>query len=193
MAAEVPDGRTALDNGQACLLITGAPGAGKSTISGLVAAALSRSALIDSYDIGRLVASGYVWPLGEPADEAARQVRLLNTNLCALAANFAAACFTPVIDLVLSDLKQLDTYREALASHRLLLVVLDPGSAVCRYRNEIRPPEHQFFFDGYDELHESMRRGFGHLGWWFDTSDLDPEQTAQRILGEAAGRAVLER
>lgn len=41
MAAQVPDGRRALDHGRACLLITGAPGAGKSTISGLVAAALS--------------------------------------------------------------------------------------------------------------------------------------------------------
>jgi len=82
---EAPDGQRTVDRGRACLLITGAPGAGKSTVSSLVAGALSRSALIDAYLVSRLVASGYVWPLGEPADEAARQVRLLNTNLCALA------------------------------------------------------------------------------------------------------------
>lgn len=181
-----------LDRGQACLLITGAPGAGKSTISRLIADELTRSALMDSSFVGRLVASGYVWPLGDPADEAARQVRLQNTNVCALAGNFADAGFTPIIDIVLPDGEQLDTYRRALASRRLLLVVLDPRVEVCRYRNEIRPPQRQFFFNGYDELRASMRRHFGSLGWWFDTSDLTAEQTAEQILNEALVRAVLE-
>lgn len=180
-----------LDGGHACLLITGAPGAGKSTISRLIADELTRSALMDSYFVGRLVASGYVWPLGEPADEAARQVRLLNTNLCALAANFADAGFTPIIDIVVPDGEQLDTYRRALAPRRLLFVVLDPGVAVCQYRNEIRPPQQQFFFNGYDELRASMRRHFGSLGWWFDTSDLTAAQTAEQILNEALVRAVV--
>ncbi len=188
---QAADGDRSVDHGSACLLITGAPGAGKSTVSRLVAEALSRSALIDAYFVSRLVTRGYVWPLGEPADEAARQVRLLNTNLCALARNFVDAGFTPVIDLVLPDGRHLDTYREALASSRLLLVVLDPGTAVCKYRNEIRPPQDRFFFDGYEELRASMRQGFGDLGWWFDTSDLDPEQTARRILDEGPVRAVL--
>jgi hypothetical protein len=157
-----------------------------------VAQAFSRSALVDACFISRLVASGYVWPLGEPADEAARQVRLLNTNLCALAANFAQAGFTPVLDLVLPDGDQLDTFRQALAPHGLLLVVLDPGTDVCRYRNENRPPEEQFFFDGYDQLRASMRQGFGDVGWWFDTSGLSPQQTAQRIIAEGSVRAAVE-
>ncbi len=181
-----------MDDGRSCLVITGAPGAGKSTVSGLVARALSRSAMIDSYFVGRLVASGYVWPLGEPADEAARQVRLQNANLCSLAANFADAGFTPVIDTVLPDGAQLDSYREALVSRRLLLVVLDPGAAVCRLRNENRPLQDQFAFDGYEDLHASMRRGFADQGWWFNTADLSPSQTAQRILDEGALRAVLD-
>lgn len=133
-----------------------------------------------------------MWPLGEPADEAARQVRLLNANLCSLAANFADAGFTPVIDTVLPDGAQLETYREALVFHRLLLVVLDPGAAACRLRNESRPLEDQFAFDGYDDLRASMRRGFGDQGWWFNTADLSPRQTAQRILDEGAVRAVLD-
>lgn len=181
-----------MDAGRACLVITGAPGAGKSTVSSLVARALSRSAMIDAYFVGGLVASGYVWPLGEPADEAAHQVRLLNTNLCSLAANFADAGFTPVIDTVLPDGAQLDTYRVALVARRLLFVVLDPGAAACRHRNETRPPQDQFAFDGYEDLHASMRRGFGDQGWWFNTADLSPRQTAQRILDEGAVRAVLD-
>lgn len=192
VVTHAPYGQRTVDQGRACLLITGAPGAGKSTVSGLVAGALSRSALIDAYYVSRLVASGYVWPLGEPADEAARQVQLLNTNLCALAANFADAGFTPVIDFVLPDREQLSRFRKALASYRLLLVVLDPGAAVCQHRNEIRPPQDQFFFDGYEELRASMRDGFGDIGWWFDTSALSPQQTAQRILDEGSFRAVVE-
>jgi adenylylsulfate kinase-like enzyme len=188
----VLSGEKTVDHGGACLLIAGAPGAGKSTVSGLVARALSRAALIDAYFVSGLVVSGYVWPLGEPADEAARQVRLLNANLCALSANFAAAGFTPVMDVVVPDGKQLDTFREALGSYRLLLVVLDPGTAVCRHRNELRPAEDQFFFDGYEELRASMRDGFGERGWWFDTSDISATQTAQRILEQGAARAVVE-
>lgn len=190
MATERQDNST-LDHGQACLVITGAPGAGKSTVSGLVARALSRSALIDAYFVSRLVASGYVWPLGEPAEEAARQVKLLNSNLCALATNFVAAGFTPVLDLVLPDEGHLDTFRGALGD-RLLLVVLDPGAVVCRRRNQGRAPEEQFFFDGYDDLRASMRQGFGDVGWWFDTAELSPQQTAQRIVAEASFRATVE-
>ena len=150
------DGLPAVDQGRACLLITRAPGAGKSTVSAFVARALSRSALIDAHVVSRLVASGYVWPLGEPADEAARQVRLLNADLCALAADFAEAGFTPVIDVVLPDGDQLDT------------------------------------FDGYDELRAAMRHGFGHVGWWFDTSDLSPQQTAQRVIAAGPVRAAVQ-
>jgi hypothetical protein len=180
-----------LDDGRACLLVTGAPGAGKSTVSRLIAQRLSRSALLDAYFVSTMVVSGYVWPLGKPAGEAARQVRLLTTNLCALAGNFAEAGFTPVIDVVVPNGDQLGAFRRELASHHLLLVVLDPGSDTCRYRNQIRAPQEQFFFDGYDELRASMRSGFGNLGWWFDTSDLSPEQTVEQILRDATRRAIV--
>jgi len=62
---------------------------------------------------------------------------------------------------------------------------------VCRYRKEIRPPQQQFFFNGYAELGVSMRRHFGSLGWWFDTSDLTAAQTAEQILNETLVRAVV--
>ncbi len=183
-------GRTALDQGGACLLLTGPPGAGKSTLTRLVAAALTRAALVDAHLVGTMIVGGYVWPLGEPAEEAARQVQLLNANVCAVAANFANAGFTPVIDWVVPDAVQLETYRAALAGRRLLLVVLDPGTSVCRSRNAVRAPEEQFFFNGYDELRASMG-SYRDVGWWFDTSALSPEETAQRLLDEAVFRAVL--
>jgi adenylylsulfate kinase-like enzyme len=89
---------SALDAGRCCLVITGPPGAGKSSVSRLVAARLRRASHLDGDVVNEFIVSGRVWALGEPGDEAARQVRLCNQNLCALAANFADAGFTPVID-----------------------------------------------------------------------------------------------
>ena len=168
-----------------CLIITGAPGAGKSTVSSLVAQRLARSALLDGDFVTRLIMRGRVWALGEPADEAARQVRLCNANLCALAANFADAGFTPVIDSVIPDREQLDFFLDALSPRPVLLVVLVPSIPVCRYRNTIRDPRDQFFFDDYETLTAGMRRGFGAIGWWFDTSSLAPDETADAVVAQA--------
>lgn len=180
-----------LDHGRACLLITGPPGAGKSTVASLIAAALTRAALLRGDMVGRLVTSGYVWPLGDPADEAARQVQLCNHNLTRLASNFADTQFTPVIDWIVPDRDQLDFYREALRPHPLLLVVLTPSPQVCRSRDAARAPEEQFSFDGYDELLASMRDGFGQRGWWLDNSDLTAEATAILIGQHALHRALV--
>lgn len=180
----------ALDGGRSCLIITGAPGAGKSTVSLLVSQALRRSALLNGDQINRLIVSGHVWALGDPADEAARQVRLCNRNLCELAGNFADAGFTPVIDWIIPDRDQLDFYLDTLAPRRVLLVVLTPGADVCRHRNDIRHPDDQFFFGGYEALTAAMRDGFGSVGWWFDTSGLTPEETATQIIANATAIAL---
>lgn len=137
-----------LDHGQSCI-ITGPPGAGKSTVALLIAQALSHSALLNGDAINRLIVSGRVWALGEPADEAARQVRLCNQNLCQLAANYVDGGFTPVIDWILPDREQLNFYRETLAPRRLLLLVLAPSTDVPNTATTIRHPDEQFFFDGY--------------------------------------------
>jgi len=38
----------------------------------------------------------------------------------------------------------------------------------------------------YEALDASMKRELDDVGWWFDTVALTPEQTADRIVGEAA-------
>ncbi|MFE0098705.1 AAA family ATPase [Streptomyces sp. NPDC059009] len=172
-----------------CLIVTGLPGAGKSTVTRRVAERLPRSARLDGDFVSRLVVGGRVGALGEPADEAARQVELCNRNLCTLAANFCDAGFTPVIDWVIPDRAQLDFFVSLLPARRVLFVVLAPGIEACRHRNTLRDPQERFFFDGYEELDAAMKRELGDVGWWFDTSALTAEESADRVIEEARGRA----
>ncbi|GAB2603703.1 AAA family ATPase [Kribbella endophytica] len=170
--------------GPECLLVTGMPGAGKSTVTKLVAQRLERSARLDGDDLNAMIVNGFVWALGEPADEAARQVQLLHRNLCALANNFADAGFTPLIDAMIPSRATLDFFVERLTP-RVRLVILAPGIDVCRHRNTIRDPADRFDFDGYEALEATMQRELGDAGWWLDTAPLTPDQTADLIVHEA--------
>ncbi|UQN28271.1 hypothetical protein [Brachybacterium kimchii] len=124
-----------------------------------------------------------MWALGAPKDEADRQTRLGNQNLVALAQNCAQAGFTPIIDWIVPDADQLAQFADGLSPLPLWLIVLDPGDAACRARNQRR--EDSFTFEGYDDLVGGMRRAFGTSGWWIDSSGQTAEETLQLILDRA--------
>jgi hypothetical protein len=166
------------------------PGAGKSTVTGLAASLLPKAAQVKGDDMNRMIKSGYVGWMDDPADEALRQDELCNRNMCDLANNFIDFGFTVFMDTVLADRAEIDFFLALLSPRPVRLVVLAPGIAACRHRNGTRHPDERFAFDGYERLEEDMTREFGDVGWWFDTSGLTPRESAERVVGEVTTRAV---
>lgn len=174
-----------------CVIMNGMPGAGKSTVSTLAARRLPRAARVKGDDVNLMILSGRVWFAGEPPEEAARQVELCHRNMCSLAANFVDFGFTVLLDSVVADRAELDFLVALLAPRPVRLVTLAPGAAVCRQRNATRTASERWEFPGYDNLDAEMRAGIGQVGWWFDTSALTPEETADRIVRDVDRYPVL--
>jgi predicted kinase len=173
-----------------CVIVSGMPGAGKTTVTSLAGALLPRAARVGGDDVNQMVRNGFVWFMGNPAHEALRQDELCNRNMCSLANNFVDFGFTVLMDTVVADRAELDFFLAMLSPRPVRLVILAPGIDACRERNRNRDPEAQFDFDGYDRLDADMRREFADCAWWFDTAELTLEQTASQFVTEAAARAV---
>lgn len=171
--------------------MTGMPGAGKSTVTGLAARRMPRAVQLNGDTVNEMIVSGRVPFQAEPALEAAAQVDLCNRNLCALAMNFADAGFTAFIDWIIPTRQQLDLFVGLLAPRDVMLVVLAPGIKVCESRNTTRGPAEAWHFDGYEKLDAEMRRELGQIGWWFDTSALSPDAAAEQIVSETLHRATV--
>jgi predicted kinase len=178
-----------------CLLITGTPGAGKTTVSQLVAERLPRAARLDGDVFGMMLVSGWANMLDDegrwnPGPEGLRQLQLRTENICSTAGNFARAGFTPVIDSVVETRSELGFVLSRLQARPLMLVVLCPPLDVARRRNATRAPETQVGYD-FAPLARNQQRELGDLGWWLDSGEQAPEQTAELIVAEAGQRAVV--
>jgi chloramphenicol 3-O-phosphotransferase len=172
----------------AVLVISGIPGAGKSTVSAIVARRLEHSAHIEAEVLQRFVVSGSVWPDGEPRLEAMRQLRLRGRNVALLADSFFEAGFTPIIDDVVVGTR-LGELRADLRSRPLLFVLLTPALDVVRERNRQRP--NKDVFEAWGHLDAVARKETPRLGLWLDTSKQTAEESAEEILRRAWTEAVV--
>lgn len=178
------------DEVSGCVIVTGMPGAGKTTITSLAARLIPRAAQVSGDDVNVMIRSGSVWFMGQPTEEALRQDELCNRNMCSLANNFIDFGFTVLMDTVLADHSELDFFIALMSPRPVRLVVLDPGIEVCKSRNAGRDPEARFEFDGYERLEADMKREYGDDGWWLDTSAMTADQTAERLAEDLASRTT---
>jgi predicted kinase len=173
----------------AVFLVSGIPGAGKSTVSRLLAGRFARGVHIDADVLRDMVVSGNAWassgpprnPLADPETraEAERQLRLRARNASLLADAFFEAGYTVVVDEIAIG-ERLQHFVEDIRGRPLLLVNLAPRLEVVRQRNEARPGKN--VFDVWSYLDEEQRRTMRGKGMWLDSSDLTAEETVEEIL-----------
>jgi predicted kinase len=119
------------------VLLSGLPGAGKSTVAAALARRWSRSVHLNGDEVGeRFIVRGFVPPEGPPVDEAAAQLLLRRRHLCLLARSFETAGFRVIVDDVVVSPEILDLYRHLLDGP-LQFVQLTPDIEVLATRDAV--------------------------------------------------------
>jgi hypothetical protein len=185
-------------------LITGVPGAGKTTVSRELARRFPRAAHIPTDVLGAMVLAGRVPPCPpdgtdrrpdvEEGGEGDRQLLLRARNASLLCDSFFRAGFVPIVDDVVVRRLQLDYYMQHLRSRPLLPVVLAPRRELVIARERGRAAHKQGLVDEWLFLEDTLRSELAGIGTWIDTSNQTPSQSADAILAAVqaghAGSAV---
>jgi len=168
------------------LILTGPPGAGKSTIARALSERYDRVAHIDVNLVRHLISAGRVAPWRQ-GPEWERQHRLAVRNAAALARNFIAEKIGVVIDDVV-DPESLAWYLNELrpAAVPVHLVRLMPSLEACEGRERGRP-EGRVRAGWVEAVYRRFAAAGEFAGATIDSTDLTPYETADRLQALTTG------
>ncbi len=166
-------------------LVVGIQGAGKSTVSDLLARHFERGVHVRGGQFYRWAANGWIHPWDEDQHEA-RKLLSLRYRLSAMCATaYCEAGFTTVVqDNIFGE--DIVTWLQAVPVRPRRLVVLRPSVAVVLQRDDNRRREggKVAYRPGKPDAHQLDRllATTPRIGLWLDTSNQTPFETVESIL-----------
>jgi len=168
----------------AAFLITGVPGAGKSSAGRLLALQFGQSAHIDiDLVFHHFTVAGRAAP-EDTGPDTARQAELAVANAAAMARNYLDAGYACVLEGAVATRAQVRAGQRALAPHPLHLVVLAPPPEVSEQRDAQRSGKH--VAPHFRHLQPLLASELAGLGLWLDNGGQSLPETVEEIWARRA-------
>jgi broad-specificity NMP kinase len=156
------------------IVISGTPGAGKSTVSKALAEKFKKSAYISVDEIRHMIIGGNVAPWDDTNGE---QYKLIEKNFLDLANNFLNEGFVVIIDDVIGD-EQVKRYKEQFDEVYGFLLL--PSKETLKKRDLLRDPEYQMA-ERIDVLYPEFANVEHDVLKVIDSTDQTEEETVEEI------------